>query len=63
MCARLQQIAIHLPHGPLMEADDRQSAIDCNRAVTFFATIVLPPERRARADGCSVIRNSDREAR
>jgi hypothetical protein len=43
--------------------DDRRP-VDClHQLATFFAAIVLPPERRARADGCSVIRNSDREAR
>ena len=46
------------------ELPDDQPSADClHRVITFFATIVLPPERRARADECSVIRNSDREAR
>ena len=42
---------------------DRRSVDGLHRFATFFAAIGLPLERRARADGCSVIHNSDREAR
>ena len=39
-----------------------RSAIDCP-AATFFAAIAPPPERRGLADECSVIHNSNMEAR